>query len=374
MYTIKVKTKFKDLTTKDERIRYTGEILKLKDANRVKTLLGDNIKDTQFADLLQIDTNHPVYFTDRKIIIYQNNLYKIGGIETFVYNFVKQFRAYDITVVCGGGNFDQCNHIAQYANVVIDQGQQYECDVLVLGNYDAAHILKRVKANKVYQIVHADWQGITEQPMWRNFTWQKDSRIDELISVSQTAAKGLKAKMGYESEIIYNPLDNEFQEEEGLTFITLSRMTSEKGAHRIIKMARKMKEYGKSFTWLLCCTLDQCSDEIKKAIKDIPEFVIIEPNIRNKSLIRKCDYLVQLSDTESFCYSAYEALQRQVPVILTDFPEAYNIVDEGENGYIVKRDLSDLDIDKIFNHIPKAQYYIDRCDTEKWERMLKGEL
>lgn len=374
MYTIKVKTKFKDLTTKDGRVRYAGEIIKLKDANRVKTLLGHNPNRIQFAELVRIDTNYPVYFTDRKIIIYQNYLYKIGGIETWLYNFVKEFNEYDITVVCKDINIAQCEHISQYANVEIDRGQNFECDVLVLGNYDAAPVLGRVKTKKVYQLIHADWKGITQQPMWRDFVWRKDNRIDEIISVSQTAADGLKATMGYDSTVIYNPLDQDFQEEDGLTFITLSRMTSEKGANRIIKMARKMKEEGRRFVWLLCCTLEQCSQETIQAIKNIPEFIIIEPSIHNKALIKNADYLVQLSDTESFCYSAYEALQRQVPVILTDFPEAYNIVDEGENGYIIKKDLTDLDLDKIFNHIPKAQYYIDRCDTDKWEQMLQGTL
>lgn len=91
-------------------------------------------------------------------------------------------------------------------------------------------------------------------------------------------------------------------------------------------------------------------------------------------LIRGCDYLVQLSDTESFCYSAFEALQRGVPVILSRFPEAYNIVEEGKNGYLVDMDLSDLDIDKIFNHKPQDVSYVDRCDYNKWEKVFKGEL
>ena len=91
-------------------------------------------------------------------------------------------------------------------------------------------------------------------------------------------------------------------------------------------------------------------------------------------LIKNCDYLVQLSDTESFCYSAYEALQREVPVILTRFPEAYNIVEEGQNGYLVEMDLSDLDVEKIFNEIPPAKYYIDRCNLDDWDKVFKGEF
>lgn len=92
---------------------------------------------------------------------------------------------------------------------------------------------------------------------------------------------------------------------------------------------------------------------------------MVPPTTLNKILIKGCDYLVQLSGTESFCYSAFEALQRGVPVILTRFPEAYNIVEEGKNGYLVEMDLSDLDVDKIFNHKPKNVTYKDRCDYDK---------
>ena len=105
--------------------------------------------------------------------------------------------------------------------------------------------------------------------------------------------------------------------------------------------------------------------QLLKEINSIPEFVIVPPSTINKLLIQGCDYLVQLSNTESFCYSAFEALQRGVPVILTRFPEAKNIVEEGKNGYLVKMDLSDLDIDKIFNNKPTEVKYTDRCDYNK---------
>ena len=37
-------------------------------------------------------------------------------------------------------------------------------------------------------------------------------------------------------------------------------------------------------------------------------------------------------------------------------------------------DLSDLDVDKIFSKVPKADYYIDRCDKDKWIKVFNGEL
>jgi glycosyltransferase involved in cell wall biosynthesis len=181
--------------------------------------------------------------------------------------------------------------------------------------------------------------------------------------------------MDVDSKVIYNILDDDFKDDDGLTFITLSRMTPEKGAHRIVQMAKEFKKAGKNFTWFLCCTLEQISDKtLLKEIQNIPEFVIIKPDINNKRFIKNADYLVQLSDTESFCYSAYEALQRGVPVIITDFKEAKSIVDDGENGYILKKDLSNLDVDKIFNQIPTGNYYIDRCNHDSWEQVFKGKF
>ena len=55
--------------------------------------------------------------------------------------------------------------------------------------------------------------------------------------------------------------------------------------------------------------------------------------------------------------------------ICTDLADALE-----KNGYIVKMDLSDLDVDKIFNKVPKADYYIDRCDKDKWIKVFNGEL
>lgn len=374
MFKVKVLLQFKDLTTKRKDIRQPGDEYIIKDKERLDVLLGNNPRKAKFVEVIEIEKQCPTTNKDKKIIVFQDLLYRIGGIETFVFNLVKNFKEYDITVVAREFDLSQMLALSKYAHVRKDDGKIFSCDVLILGNYNCNYILHRVKAKKVYQMIHADWRGIKQLPAWSDFKWTKDGRINDIICVSDAAAEGLKATMGYDSKVIYNILDNQYQEEEGLIFITLSRATAEKGIHRMLKMAQAFKAAGKKFTWFLCCTLDQADRKVVKAIQSMPEFVIVPPNIDNKMLIKGCDYLVQLSDTESFCYSAYEALQRNVPVILADFPEAYNIVDDGENGFIVKRDLSNLDIDKIFNQRPTATYFLDRCDTDKWIEVFKGEF
>lgn len=375
MYEVRVLTQFKDLSVLEQPIRKPGEVYVIDSESRLRTLMGDNSRKTRFVEVIQAFKQCPTIHNERKIVVYQDYLYFIGGIETFLFNFTKNFKDYDITVIGRQIELDQIIALSKYCNVKIDDNKKFECDVLILGNYNCDAVLNRARADKVYQMIHADWEGITKLPDWSNFKWKKNSNIDTIISVSDTTAKGLKKTMGYDSEIIYNILDDEYAQEEGLTFITLSRATAEKGIFRMVEMAKKFKEANKKFMWFVCCSLNQVKDKkVLDAIKSIPEFIIVPPSVHNKMLIKGCDYLVQLSDTESFCYSAYEALQRQVPVILTDFPEARNIIDEGENGYIVKMDLSDLDVDKIFNHKPKAKYYVDKCDKDKWIKVFNGEL
>ena len=223
-------------------------------------------------------------------------------------------------------------------------------------------------------MIHADYHGM-KQSGWP-IQLSKPSDV-KFIAVSDVAAQGLKAEFGYKSLVNYNILDKDLGEERPLTFITLSRATREKGIHRIIALCKLFKEYDKKFLWLLCGTIaEQSENETIRQIKEIPEIMLIPPNHNNKALIAVSDYLVQLSDTESFCYSAYEALIMGKPVIVSDFPESKNIVIEGKNGYIIPRDESKYDealVDKIFDNVPTEITYEDRCNYDLWEKILSGE-
>lgn len=374
MFKVRVLVPFND-RRHNEEYRAPGTIFTVEDEARLHELLGNNKKRTRFVELLQVNRQSKIKTSGPKIVFFQDYLYFIGGIETFLFNLTKNYKDRNITIRCKKVELEQAIVLSQYCDVVIDDGSKFSCDVLILGNYNCDYVLSRAKAKAVYQMIHADWRGILKLRAWRNFKWEKHPDIKNIISVSEAAAQGLKETMNYDSEVIYNILDNEYEQEEGLTFITLSRATAEKGIGRMIKMAKEFKKHNKKFIWFICCSLNQVQDRrTLDEIRSIPEFVIVPPSDKNKMLIKNCDYLVQLSDTESFCYSAYEALQRNVPVILTDFPEARNLVDDGENGFIVDMDLSNLDVDRIFNNKPKATYYIDRCNHEMWEKVFRGEL
>ena len=375
MYKVKVVKSFLDMQN-NGKARQIGEEYDIDTPERLLELMGENKNKTKYVEFLSSTKPEGLKREGKKVIFRQGYLYYIGGIETFLFNLVKKYRNKNITIMCNMIEPNQLINLSRYADIVIDNQKQFSCDVLIIGNYDGSDVLHRVKADKVYQMIHADLSGMkATHPGYANLKWSKHPRVNKVICVSEVAAKGLAPFCQCEPEVIYNILDNDFEEEQGMVFVTLSRATKEKGIERMIEMAKRFKAAHKPFIWFVCCSLSQVKDtKILQEIKAIPEFIIVPPTTLNKILIRGCDYLVQLSSTESFCYSAFEALQRGVPVILTRFPEAYNIVEEGKNGYLVEMDLSDLDVDKIFNHKPDKVTFNDRCDYDKWEKVFAGEL
>lgn len=371
MKKVKANIRFKDKQHGDEW-RKQGDIFEVSDERAwqlTQTKYNDKLFFCDYVGLPWDDEKGP------RILIYNYDLYKIGGTETFLFNFCKYYKDKNIVVMYKTGKPEYINLLHEYVEVCRDDGKtRYSCDVLIMGNYFASDIYPRVTAKQKYQMIHADYHGM-KQAGWP-IQLSKPSDV-KFIAVSDVAAQGLKTEFGYKSLVNYNILDKDLGEDRPLTFITLSRATREKGIHRIIALCKLFKEYNKKFLWLLCGTIaEQSENETIRQIKEIPEIMLIPPNHNNKALIAVSDYLVQLSDTESFCYSAYEALIMGKPVIVSDFPESKNIVIEGKNGYIIPRDESKYDealVDKIFDNVPTEITYEDRCNYDLWEKILSGE-
>lgn len=372
MYIVKAIRPFTDMENKCERTE--GEIFTVGSQERITKLLGDKF-NKPFVRIIKMNKRQGNIYNGPKIIIYQDFLYKIGGIETFLMNFTKAYIDRNITIIVRDCDISRALEISEYADVIIDEpGATYECDTLILGNHNAQYALDKIKFKTAYQMIHADFHALTTKyAQWQGFKWIPDKRISKVISVSETARIGLKKAFGIDSEVIYNILDIRPQRKT-LKLITLSRATEEKGIGRIVLMAKALKEANIPFLWFLCTPPEQIQPSYVGQINAIPEILLIKPQTENKGLISACDYLVQLSDTESFCYSAFEALQLGKPVILTDFPEAKNIIKEGKNGYLLRMDMQNLDVEKIANNIPTEITFEDKCNKEDWERVFRGEL
>ena len=311
----------------------------------------------------------------KKVMVFHKLLYVIGGAETALYNMARAFSDRKLTFVFQSADFDQAMRIGRLCDVYIDDpNDRYSTDVLILTLCDAYGCIKgRVKAKRIYQQVHADWASMKKNTKeWANFMWRPDPDVDVVVSVSETAQKSLKTafRTPIQSKVVRNILLK--PESPHRTFLSLTRLTSEKGADRIVEMIKRFHEAKCRFTWFIAAT-PSASGVVEKELAHDPNVIFIKPGIEAQGLVASVDYLVQLSDTESYCYSVHEALALGTPVIGTRIPEFEKIIKPGQNGYLVDFALSDLNIHDIFYNRPNPEPEEEDIDPA-WEDLLEGKL
>lgn len=362
LYRIQVNVQFTDKDT-GEDVR-AGTLFKTTDYDRARDIMRRGLG--KFAGV-----EHPKRKGNR-ILIHQKYCFKIGGIETANAAIAEAFKDRNIVFVFGDADYDQAMNLGQYHDVIIDDGYStYDCDVAIFTNYDSAPaIMKRINARKTYQQIHADFENLRKIPVWNNFVWLPDPRIDKVLSVSETAQKGLQAAFQQESIVVPNILPKHTTEP--FKFVLMSRATPEKGIDDVVKLLKRIDEAKKDYVLFLCSTIDQAGDNDQIYLRENPRVLTVQPSPYAKALISSCDMGIQLSKNESYCYSVRETLQAGVPCLVSDIPELRKLIHDGKNGYIYHEGM---DIEKLFDRSLKAQMktYDEKIDPI-WEKVLNGDL
>ena len=138
MYTVKVVHRFIDTTCNPVKMREIGDIYDIPNIERLIELLGENRNKTKYVEFVSSKKPSQYKRTGKKVVFYQGYLYYIGGIETFLFNFIKKYRNRNITIMCSIIEPTQLANLSKYADIVIDNQKSFECDILILGNYDVS--------------------------------------------------------------------------------------------------------------------------------------------------------------------------------------------------------------------------------------------
>ncbi len=292
-----------------------------------------------------------------QIVIYQGRIHEVGGVETWMYNFVKTFKdSYDIIVLYrdAESSKDQIARLSKMVPVVFVGNQFILCDTL-LNMRITDPIPSKIKPKRIIQLCHLC-------QMRENYKIQPQH--DLVVFPSEAARLSFKDQV--DGVVIQNQTLSE-KVKKTLILVTASRFTYEKGEKRMRLLAERLTEAGVPFVWWVF------SD---KTIKPIPGVVQMGTSFDIKPYIAAADYLVQLSDRESFCYSLVEALELGTAVICTPLEILPEIgVKDGENGYVIpfSGELSDDLIGKISTKIPRFRYNRKEKNKEieaRWREIL----
>lgn len=271
-------------------------------------------------------------------IFYFKSISEIGGIETFLYYLSKLYKNYDVTIIYDYANREQLARLKKNVKCIKFSGQEIECEKAFF-NYNL-DIIDKVKAKEYYQIIHGDYKATRIQ-------CNTNAKITKYLAVSKIAGESFYQETGIKPEVIYNPLNID-KPKKILKLISATRLTNEKGYNRMFKLAKELSDKKIPFEWHVFTN---------KSDIDSDFFIARKPKLNIINDIAEADYLVQLSDSEGYCYSIVEAMSVGTPVICTNIPVLKEIGVNKNNSYILNMDMSNINVDKIYKEIPKVTNY-----------------
>ena len=208
-----------------------------------------------------------------------------------------------------------------------------------------------------------------------------------VVTVSESCKKTIlkqdySKKIENKIEVIYNIIDSkdiiERSKEETeyvldsskqLNLVSVGRVCYEKGFERQLKLAELFKKNNIDFKWYIIG--GNYYKEIEQKIRDRYEeykdnFVFTGFLDNPYSILKQCDYLVLLSDDETWGLVITEAKILNVPCIVTDFDVAYEQIVDNKTGIILSRDNIDSYEKKISNTINNKKIYKENLNDFIW--------
>jgi len=303
--------------------------------------------------VLRARNNKPL---ELDVVIYTKFLEKIGGIETWVYYIAKKYNIGQITLLYYSGDLEQIRRLERYIKTVQYTGQPIKCNKIIFTMAQTVDPTLYESSKERYLLVHANYGKIYE------YGFEKFPDMNKTYAVSNVARDCLQKLTEQEVFTLYSPVEID-KPKKLLKLISATRLTQEKGEERIKILSEEFDKKGIPYIWLIFT--DRPPEKVSKNI------ILMKPRYNMSDYIKEADYGVQLSTDESYCLFVQECLKLKVPVIITDLP-VYNEVGITEKeAYKLKLDMSNLDVEKIYNKIPKVNYRAKNSDKE-YKKLLGG--
>ena len=292
-----------------------------------------------------------------QVVIYQGRIHGIGGVETWIYNFCKTFaETYDILIVYSNeSSRDQIERLSELVPVMRNGEKIILCDTLLTMRI-TDKIPENIKARQIIQLCHLC-------QMKENYKIQP--KHDLVVFPSEAARKSFADQT--DGKVIQNITMGFSDEQKALILLTASRFTYEKGAERMKRLADAFRKNKIPFVWFVFTDGE---------IEAFPEMVRMKPTYDLVPYIKMADYVVQLSDRESFCYSLVEALENCTAIISTPLEILCEIgANNGATGYEIPFDggISDELVQKMARDIPSFTYVRATKNTnakKEWRKIL----
>ena len=178
------------------------------------------------------------------------------------------------------------------------------------------------------------------------------NKFDKIVCVSRTAAKDMiesEPQWKDKINVVYNAINHESvigKASEGVSFskkvnlVSVGRIDPVKRFSFIPEIASNLKDKGLSFDWWIIGGV-AVKSEYDKLNEDIKQYKVQDCVHSIGALsnpyphIKASDLLICLSSSETFNYTIAEAMTIGTPVVSTDFPCAFEFIENEKTGLIL---------------------------------------
>lgn len=260
------------------------------------------------------------------IAFFRDGLFPSGGIETWLYNISKRWgNTHDITIYYDHADPKQLDRLQRLVRCIEYVGQDIETDTAVWC-YDFLGF-DTTKAKRKVHVVHADYRYVY------NFDkgLQRLPKVDEIYAVSKEAARSAQRLFNRHVDVLYNPLPTE-SVNRPISILSATRLTKEKGVDRMVKLDQALQRAGVEYIWEIYTPSYTETDITERFSSSV---VFKKPVMFILGKMKQADFMVQLSDTESFGYSIVESMALGTNLIVTDIPVLKELNVNKHNAIIV---------------------------------------
>lgn len=313
-----------------------------------------------------------------KIALYYTRPFETGGIEKTMYARGKYLasKGHEVTFIYASYDspidmLEKWAEVGDVRHLDICSNEVFDWCI-----YDAVYNLQKVKVrrNNYIQVINANLIDSNEY-------YQEVIPFKKYVAVSEEAQRQFKERKGKDSIVIPNIIDTEeikklSKEKVDIkkkkhNFLIVSRIDPQKGYPRLKPILQECElKYGKDYQFVIvgsCYLYPEYSYKLKEELKDF-NIIWLGKQDNPYKYMRWADSLWQLSDYESQCMVMYESLILGTPCVCTDFPNAIKEL-TNNRGYVLKKDLSNLDLD-IIENLKKGFKYTYKNYGEEWNKLI----
>ena len=299
----------------------------------------------------------------KSIYLYQSYFCEIGGVETFVYNWVLNlWEYYDITILYDSGDYRQLERIRPYVKLErYDRKKKYICDIFIRNSvwgYVPDNVTSR--ENKYIEMTHANYKYLSDKKVLEA-QYHPFSKTNMVVGCGYFVSKMRELILKDHPTTIQNILAPTKKTNKILHMISCTRIDTEKGGGRMQKLCEMLREANIKFDWKIF------TNGLHPLVGE--EIHYYDSRFDVFDYIADATYTVLLSDCEGLPYTVQESLQYKTPCIVTDIEGCTELIKDGVNGYVVPLDM-DFDVTKLLK-VPKLSDY-DNHAKEKWLDYLGG--